>query len=62
MEQVGVKLLCRKRSLATLKIQNFYAGMIIKSSYTEINLRLNDIIVTDLNPKTIHTTVEMKYF
>lgn len=29
----------------------------MKTSYTEVSMRLEDIIVTDLNPKTIHTNI-----
>jgi vacuolar protein sorting-associated protein 13A/C len=29
----------------------------MKTSYTEVTLRLENIIVTDLNPKTIHTKI-----
>jgi vacuolar protein sorting-associated protein 13A/C len=29
----------------------------MKTSYTEITMKLEDIIVTDLNPKTIHTNI-----
>lgn len=29
----------------------------MKTSYTEVNMKLEDIIVTDLNPKTIHTKI-----
>lgn len=29
----------------------------MKSSYTEVTLKLEDIVVTDLNPRTIHTKI-----
>lgn len=33
------------------------AGVTMKSSYTEVSLKLEDIIVTDLNTRTIHTKI-----
>lgn len=38
-------------------MKNLTAGVIMKSSYTEINLKLEDLVVTDLNPRTIHTKI-----
>jgi vacuolar protein sorting-associated protein 13A/C len=35
-------------------VKNLTAGVLMKTSYTEIKLKLQDIIVTDLNPATIH--------
>ncbi len=35
-------------------MKNLTAGVLMKTSYTEIKLKLQDIIVTDLNPATIH--------
>lgn len=57
LEQVGVLLTCRARPIASLKIQHFDAGVILKSSYTELNVRLRNILITDLNRETIHSKV-----
>lgn len=38
-------------------MKNLTAGVTLKSSYTEVCLNLEDIIVTDLNPKTMHTKI-----
>lgn len=38
-------------------MKNLTAGVTMKSSYTEVTLKLEDIVVTDLNPKTIHTKI-----
>lgn len=35
-------------------MKNLTAGVMMKSSYTEVKLKLQDIIVTDMNPATIH--------
>lgn len=29
----------------------------MKTSYTEVSVKLQDIIITDMNPQTIHPTV-----
>ena len=55
LEQFAVLLTCHKRPLASLKVQHFDAGVILKSSYTELNLQLRNILITDLNKETIHT-------
>lgn len=39
------------------QVKNLAAGVTMKTSYTEVTLRLENIIVTDLNPKTIHTKI-----
>lgn len=57
LEQVSVCLTCRKRDLVLLKVQNFFAGVVMKSSYTELTLLLKNIIVWDLNPVTKHPTI-----
>lgn len=57
LEKVAVELQNEKRSLAFLEIQNLQAGVIMKSSYTEISVKLEDINVRDMNPETIHSTI-----
>lgn len=59
IEDVAVELENDNRSIAALEVKNLTSGILMKSSYTEVNLKLEDIIVTDLNPKTIHTKVCM---
>lgn len=39
------------------QVQNLTAGVTMKTSYTEVTLKLENIIVTDLNPRTIHTKI-----
>lgn len=39
------------------QIQNLHAGVIMKTSYTEVSVKLQDIVVLDLNRETIHSTV-----
>lgn len=57
MEQVSIGIENEKRPITHLKIQNLNAGVIMKTSYTELNLKLQDIIVEDLNSENIHSTV-----
>ncbi|XP_058986884.1 intermembrane lipid transfer protein Vps13 [Musca domestica] len=57
LEQVGLELTCRKRSLATLKVNHLYAGVVLKTSYTEIQLGLKDILIRDMNPANIHSNI-----
>lgn len=59
LEQVSLLLTCHKRPLASMQVQHFDANVILKSSYTELNVRLKDIVVTDLNPLTKHSGVSV---
>lgn len=59
MEQVAIEIENEKRPITNLKIENLHAGVIMKTSYTELTLKLQDIIVTDLNTETIHSTVNL---
>ncbi|XP_058837903.1 intermembrane lipid transfer protein Vps13 isoform X2 [Topomyia yanbarensis] len=57
LEDVTVELQNDKRSIAVLEVQNLTCSATIKSSYTEVVIRLQDIILTDTNPATIHTKI-----
>lgn len=57
MEQVAIEIENEKRPITNLKIENLTAGVIMKTSYTELSVKLQDIIVKDLNTETIHSTV-----
>lgn len=57
LEKVSVELKNEKRSLSLLEIQNLQAGVIMKTSYTEITVKLEDINIRDMNPETIHSTI-----
>ncbi|XP_037905174.1 vacuolar protein sorting-associated protein 13 isoform X4 [Hermetia illucens] len=57
MDQVAVIITCRKRPISHLKVKSLKAGVVIKSSYTELAITLRDIVVTDLNPETIHKNI-----
>lgn len=57
MEQVAIELRNEKRPITNMKIQNLDVGIIMKTSYTELTAKLQDIIVEDLNTKTIHSRV-----
>uniref|UniRef100_A0A2M4CVW7 Putative vacuolar protein n=1 Tax=Anopheles darlingi TaxID=43151 RepID=A0A2M4CVW7_ANODA len=54
---VTVELQNDKRSLAVLKFKNLTNSIIMKTSYTEIQLRLENIVLTDTNPETIHNNI-----
>lgn len=57
MEQVAIELKNEKRPITNMKIQNLDVGIIMKTSYTELTAKLQDIIVEDLNTETIHSRV-----
>lgn len=57
MEQVAIEIENEKRPITNLRIEHMNAGVIMKTSYTELTLKLQDIIVKDLNDETIHSTV-----
>lgn len=57
MEQVAIEIENEKRPISSLRIENMKAGVIMKTSYTELTLKLQDIVVTDPNTETIHSTV-----
>lgn len=61
MEQVSIEVENEKRPLTNLKIRNLNAGVIMKTSYTELTVKLQDIVVEDLNTDTIHSTVRPFY-
>ncbi|EDX15883.1 GD24125 [Drosophila simulans] len=57
LDQVGLVLTSRNRPIAEMNVKKFVSSLIIKSSYTEVNIGLKDIQVLDLNPHTIHKNV-----
>lgn len=44
-------------SASNLQVRNLISGVTMKTSYMEITMKLEDIIVTDLNPRTIHSNI-----
>lgn len=62
MEQVAIEIENEKRPITNLRIENLNAGVIMKTSYTELTIKLQDIIVKDLNTETIHSTVSDSQF
>lgn len=57
VEQVAIEVDSERRPITNLKIQNLHAGVVMKTSYTEVLVKLQDIVVLDLNQETIHSTV-----
>lgn len=45
------------RPLSTVKLQGAAAGLILKSSYTQVDCAIASIKVEDLNPMTLHKEV-----
>lgn len=57
LEDVSVELQNEQRSIAVLEVKNLQAGVIMKTSYTDVNLRLQDIVVTDKNESSVHPKI-----
>ncbi|XP_023292594.2 vacuolar protein sorting-associated protein 13 [Lucilia cuprina] len=57
LDQVGLELTCKKRSIASLKVNHLYAGVVLKTSYTEVQIGLKDILINDMNPLNIHSNI-----
>lgn len=57
MERVSIVLECYRKRIAELKVEKLCAGFIVKKSYTDVSLRLQDIVITDLNSRSIHPTI-----
>lgn len=57
MEQVAIEMENEKRPITNMKIQNLDVGIVMKTSYTELTAKLQDIIVDDLNGESIHSRV-----
>lgn len=60
MEEVAIVIENEQRPISNLQIKNLNAGVIMKTSYTELSLNLQDIIVEDLNTESIHETVNRR--
>ncbi|XP_055373962.1 intermembrane lipid transfer protein Vps13 [Condylostylus longicornis] len=56
-KNLSVEITCSKRPIALLEIKNFFSDLILKSSYTEVSFGLKNILITDLNPHTIHKNI-----
>ncbi|XP_055686925.1 intermembrane lipid transfer protein Vps13 isoform X2 [Lutzomyia longipalpis] len=57
LESVTVKIENERMPITALQIENLSASTIIKSSYTELCLKLKNISISDKNPASIHTTI-----
>lgn len=57
VEDFSVELQNEQRSIAVLEVKNLQAGVIMKTSYTDVNLRLQDIVVTDKNENSVHPKI-----
>ncbi|XP_075939319.1 intermembrane lipid transfer protein VPS13C isoform X3 [Anarhichas minor] len=44
-----------RRSIADIRVQGIDASVSVQAKETEVFARLRDIVVTDVNPKTVHT-------
>lgn len=59
LEDVSINIQNAKRGIATIDVNNLQAGVIVKSSCNEINLKLKNVLVIDPNPNSIHSTVRI---
>lgn len=50
------------RPLSIMKLQGAAAGLILKSSYTQVDCTIASIKVEDLNPETLHKEVTASNF
>lgn len=57
LDQVGLELTCKKRSIASMKVNHLFAGVVLKTSYTEVQIGLKDILINDMNPLNIHSNI-----
>lgn len=62
LDELGLILTSRSRPLAEMNVKKFVANIVLKTSYTEVNMGLKDIQVIDLNPNTIHKNVRVNIF
>ncbi|EDW02215.1 vacuolar protein sorting-associated protein 13 [Drosophila grimshawi] len=57
VNEISLKLSTKRRPLASMHMKDFVANVTLKSSYTEVNVCLKDIMVNDLNTETIHSNI-----
>lgn len=60
LNELSLELVTQKRSLALMNVKHFVTDATIKDSYTEVNIGLKNIQITDPNPETIHHNVSRK--
>lgn len=60
LNELSLELVTQKRPLALMNVKHFVTDLTIKDSYTEVNIGLKNIQVTDPNPETIHPNVSKK--
>lgn len=58
-EDFAVELKTASHSVAALEVKNLTTQVTVKSAYTDVSLNLEDIIVTDRNPNTVHSKVSV---
>ncbi|XP_063619785.1 intermembrane lipid transfer protein Vps13 [Cydia splendana] len=54
---VEIEFATDRRRLSLVQLQKAAAGLILKSSYTQVDCAISDINVQDLNPATIHKDI-----
>lgn len=57
LDQVEVKFISDLQEISLCAIKGVTSNMIVKKSYTEIKAHLLDMVITDLNQKSIHKKV-----
>jgi hypothetical protein len=57
LQELAVEFTTAKARISTCALKGINADIMVKDSYTQINARLNQIAIVDLNPDTIHNLV-----
>lgn len=57
LHELMVKFANEKNDISLCAIKGITSEVVVKKSYTQINAKLLDLIVSDLNPKSVHKQV-----
>ncbi|XP_044259687.1 vacuolar protein sorting-associated protein 13 isoform X2 [Tribolium madens] len=57
LQEVNVEFATEYERISFWALKGVHANIIVKEPYTQINANLNQIVVVDLNPKTIHNLI-----
>lgn len=57
VDELAVEFTTKKEKISSWALQGIHSDIMIKASYTQINAKLDQIIIRDLNPHSIHSRV-----
>ncbi|RZC35600.1 vacuolar protein sorting-associated protein 13A-like, partial [Asbolus verrucosus] len=57
VQELNAQFSCDKQPLSSWTLKGIHSDIIVKSSYTQINAKLNQIIIVDLNPESVHKMI-----